>query len=116
MEREREYHPRMEEMTDSSGNVFADLGLPDADVRALKSTLAIHIRLLIEAQGWTQAEAAAQLGLDQPKISHLLRGRLQGFSLERLLTIVNRLGHDIEVRIDPEEVAPEQAHLRVQMA
>ncbi len=74
------------EHTRSSGNVFADLGLPDADERMLKAQLAVQIRRFIEAKGWTQTEAAAAVGLDQPKVSHLLRGRLAGFSVERLFS------------------------------
>lgn len=97
----------------SSGNVFADLGLPDADERMLKAQLAIQIRRFIEAKGWTQTEAAGAVGLDQPKVSHLLRGRLSGFSVDRLLNILNRLGHSVEVRISAEEYDPEDAQTLV---
>jgi len=96
-----------------SGNVFADLGLPDADERMLKAQLAIQIRRFIEAKGWTQTEAAEAVGLDQPKVSHLLRGRLAGFSLDRLLNILNPLGHSVEVRISAEEYDPEEAQTLV---
>lgn len=71
------------DVTVSSGNVFADLGLPQPEERALKSQLALQIRQLIAAKGWTQAQAAAVLELDQPKVSHLLRGRVAGFSTLR---------------------------------
>lgn len=101
------------EHTRGSGNVFADLGLPDADERMLKAQLAAQIRRLIEAKGWTQTEAAEAVGLDQPKVSHLLRGRLAGFSVDRLLNILNRLGHSVEVRISAEEYDPEDAQTLV---
>ena len=103
------------DVTASSGNVFADLGLPQPEERALKSQLALQIRRLIEAKGWTQAQAAVVLELDQPKVSYLLRGRLAGFSVDRLLTMVNRLGHNVEVRISADEYAPTDTHLSVVM-
>lgn len=109
---EREMNDTMD-VNASSGNVFADLGLPNPEERALKSQLAIQIRRLIEAKGWTQAQAAQVMDLDQPKVSHLLRGRLSGFSVDRLLTIVNRLGHNVELHISAEEYAPEDTHLLV---
>jgi predicted XRE-type DNA-binding protein len=96
--------------TQSSGNVFADLELPDADEHLLKAQLAVQIRRFIEQKGWTQSEAAEIIGLDQPKVSSLLRGRLAGFSVDRLLNILNRLGHNVEVRISAKEHDPEKAH------
>ena len=101
------------EHTRSSGNVFADLGLPDADERMLKAQLAVQIRRFIEEKGWTQTEAAEAVGLDQPKVSSLLRGRLSGFSVDRLLSILNRLGHSVEVRISAEEYDPDEAQTLV---
>jgi|SRR5215467_5151243 len=89
--------------TKSVGNVFADLELPDPEDRMLKARLTIEIRRLIEAKSWTQAEAAKAMGVDQPKVSHLMRGRLSGFSVDRLIAILNRLGHDVEVRISATE-------------
>jgi predicted XRE-type DNA-binding protein len=99
----------------SSGNVFADLGRPDAEELLLKAELTWRITKLIEKNGWTQAQAAEHMNLDQPKVSRLLRGHLSGFSVERLLTILNRLGHSVEVRISAKERAPEKSHTRVSM-
>ncbi len=99
--------------TTSSGNVFEDLGLPSADERMLKAQLAIQICRFIEAKEWTQTQAAEAVGLDQPKVSNLLRGRLSGFSVDRLLNILNRLGHSVEVRISAEEYHPEEAQTLV---
>lgn len=97
----------------SSGNVFTDLELPDADERLLKAQLAVQIRRFIEQKDWTQAEAAEAVGLDQPKVSNLLRGRLAGFSVDRLLNILNRLGHNVEVRISAKEYDPDEAQTLV---
>lgn len=94
------------EVTSGSANVFADLGLPEADARLLKAQLALKIRQLIEQKGMTQAEVAPLLGLDQPKVSNLMRGRLAGFSVERLFGILNRLGRNVEVRVSVEEHEP----------
>lgn len=99
--------------TRSSGNVFADLELPDAEERLLKAQLAAQIRRFIEEKGWTQSKAAEVIGLDQPKVSNLLRGRLAGFSVDRLLNILNRLGHNIEVRISAREYDPKKAQTLV---
>jgi predicted XRE-type DNA-binding protein len=101
------------EHTRSSGNVFADLEPPDADDRMLKAQLAVHIRRFIEEKGWTQTEAAEAVGLDQPKVSYLLCGRLAGFSVDRLLSILNRLGHSVDVRISAEEYDPDEAQTLV---
>lgn len=100
----------------SSGNVFADLGFHDAEERLLKAKLASKIAELIEQKGWTQAQTAQRVGLDQPKVSHLLRGRLSGFSADRLFAILNRLGHSVEVRISAKERAPEKTYMRVMIA
>lgn len=96
-----------------SGNVYADLGFRDAEERLLKAKLATKIAQLIEEKGWTQNQTAERIGLDQPKVSHLLRGRLSGFSADRLFAILNRLGHSVEVRISAKERAPEKTHTRV---
>lgn len=100
----------------SSGNVFADLGFADANERMLKAQLAVKIAELIEGKGWTQARAAEVIGIDQPKVSHLLRGRLSGFSADRLFAILNRLDHSVEVRISATEHAPNKTRTRVMFA
>jgi len=97
----------------SSGNVFADLGFQDAEERLLKVKLATKIAQLIENKGWTQAQTAERTGLDQPKVSRLLRGQLSGFSADRLFAVLNRLGHSVEVRISAKERSPEKSHTRV---
>lgn len=89
------------------------LPLPEAEDRLLKAQLALKIQQLIEQKGMTQAEIAPLLGLDQPKVSNLMRGRLAGFSVERLFGILNRLGHNVEVRISEEEHEPEDTYTSV---
>ena len=88
-------------ITRSSGNVFADLGLPDADQLLVKADLVIEITRVIEERGLTQAQAAESLGVDQPKVSALVRGRIDGFSLERLYRFLNALGRDVEIVVRP---------------
>jgi predicted XRE-type DNA-binding protein len=83
----------------SSGNVFADLGLPDPDVHLAKAEIARQLAALIRARGESQQAIAEVLGLDQPKVSALLSGRISGFSLERLLNLVISLGKDVEIVI-----------------
>ena len=80
-----------------SGNVFADLNVPRPEEALAKAELAHKITTLIERRGLTQAEAATLLNVDQPKISALRRGRLSGFSLDRLVRFVVLLGHDVEI-------------------
>jgi predicted XRE-type DNA-binding protein len=83
----------------SSGNVFADLGLPRAEEALAKAELAQRISAIIRELGLTQIQAAEILGVDQPKISALCRGRLSGFSIERLLRFLMLLGHDVQITI-----------------
>jgi predicted XRE-type DNA-binding protein len=82
-----------------SGNVFADLGLPDAEERQTKLRLAYALNAIIDAQRWTQGTAAARLGLNQPKVSALRNYRLEGFSVERLMTLLTALDRDVEIVI-----------------
>ena len=86
-------------ITKGSGNVFADLRLPDAGERLLKAQLAAQIARVIAGRKLTQRAAAELMGVDQPKISHLLHGRLAGFSTDRLLTWLAALGQDIDILV-----------------
>lgn len=76
----------------SSGNVFANLGLPDADKLQIKSGLTVEIAKAIRQRGFTQAEAAERMGLTQPTVSSLLRGEFSNFSERKLMDCLNRLG------------------------
>ena len=84
-----------------SGNVFADLGLADADTHLLKAELVTRIDAIVRQRGITQTEAARILGLSQPDVSRLLRGDFREYSLERLLRLLTTLGRDIDIVIRP---------------
>jgi predicted XRE-type DNA-binding protein len=88
---------------ESSGNVFADLGFPDSDEMLAKADLAIKIADILRKRRLTQVQAAAILGVDQPKVSALVRGRLAGFSIERLLRLLLLLGADVSITIKPRQ-------------
>jgi predicted XRE-type DNA-binding protein len=85
--------------TVSSGNVFADLGLPNPEEALAKAELAQKIILLIRERGLTQVQAGKLLGVDQPKVSALIRGHLTGFSLERLMRFLLLFGQDIKITV-----------------
>lgn len=89
------------EYEESSGNVFADLGLPNPDQELLKANLTLQIFRAISARKLTQAKAGKILGIPQPHVSDLMRGRARGFSAERLMQFLTALGHDVEVRVKP---------------
>jgi predicted XRE-type DNA-binding protein len=87
--------------TMSSGNVFADLGVADPEEALTKAELAYRISSLIAERKLTQGAAAKVLGIDQPKISALLHGRLTGFSIERLFRFLTALDQDVQITISP---------------
>lgn len=89
----------------SSGNIFEDLGDPDADEKFAKMELAYKINALIEERRLTQQDAAKILGITQPQVSLLSRGRLSGFSLEKLFRLLNRLDREVEIVVRPREQA-----------
>jgi predicted XRE-type DNA-binding protein len=84
-----------------SGNVFADLGLPDPDERQLHVRLTVRLNDLLKAEGLTQAAAANLLGITQPHVSELKNYKLSGFSSERLLHYITLLNRDIEIFLSP---------------
>lgn len=81
------------------GNVFADLGLPDADAHLLKAELVSNIDEIIRGRKWNQSQAAKVLGLSQPDVSRLLRGNFRDFSVDRLLRLLMALGRDVDIVI-----------------
>jgi predicted XRE-type DNA-binding protein len=100
-------------VTRSSGNVFADLGLPKPEERLAKAQLALEIGRILKQRKLTQQAAAKLMGIDQPKVSHLLHGRLAGFSTERLLGFLTALGHDVEIIVRKPPRRRRQGRLRV---
>jgi len=79
--------------------LFADLGLELSEEERLKVQIAQTIVVAINERNLTQVEAAEIMGIDQPKVSALMRGRLEGFSLQRLLNLVTALGRDVDIQI-----------------
>lgn len=102
------------EVRRSSGNVFADLGVPDADKLKVKTDLAIEIRKAIKAHGLTQTEAAQRMGISQAKVSGMMRGDFTNLSERKLMECLNRLGYDIEIKVKPANES--LGHLTVALA
>jgi predicted XRE-type DNA-binding protein len=86
-----------EQVVRGSGNVFADMGLPDAAELDTKARLGAALNQVVARRGLTQAEVAAALGINQPKVSALLHYKLEGFSVERLMYFLVALGQDVEI-------------------
>lgn len=86
-------------VTASSGNVFTDLGLPEPEDELTKAQLASHIRQVIKRQRLTQVASAVLMGIDQPKVSALINGRLANFSSERLMRLLTALGQDVDITV-----------------
>jgi len=101
------------EFEKSSGNVFADLGLPNAENRLAKAELALKISEILAKRRLSQSKAAALLGVDQPEISALVRGQLAGFSLERLVRFLNILGRDVQIAVKAKPRRPQRAVVSV---
>ncbi|MBI4491686.1 MAG: XRE family transcriptional regulator [Chloroflexi bacterium] len=101
------------EVTESSGNVFEDLGLPDAEEHLAKADIGMLIYDAIRERGLSQRQAARVLGLDQANISRLMNGRLSGFSLDRLFRFLNALDMDVEVTVRKKPERASHGILRV---
>jgi len=107
---------KQSKVTASSGNVFADLGLPDAEEALAKAEIATRICDIIAERKLSQAQAAALLGIDQPKVSALMRGRLDGFSSDRLFRFLTALDRDVEIVIKPKRKDAERGRVHVMVA
>jgi predicted XRE-type DNA-binding protein len=84
---------------ESSGNVFADLGVAEPDEAALRADLAKKITEVIQSRNLSQGDVARILGVDQPKVSKLVRGRISGFTSDRLFRYLNALGCDVRIEV-----------------
>lgn len=93
------------EVHQSSGNVFTDLGLPDAEKLKIKSGLVIEIRKAMQKLGLTQLDAAKRMGIAQPKVSDMMRGDFTNLSERKLMDCLTRLGYDIEIKVRPTKKA-----------
>ena len=105
-----------EEVTPGSGNVFADLGCADAEERQTKLRLAHALSQILQQRYLTQAAAAELLGITQPKVSALMNYKLEGFSVERLMTFLTALDRDIEIVIRRKPRSRPAARIRVTAA
>ena len=105
----------MIEFEKGSTNVYADLGFPDADEMLRKAELVTEIGKIIKARRWTQQRATEVLGLSQPKLSELLRGRFRGVSEIKMLEYRARLGCDVKIVVSPPHLigAPGQVALSI---
>jgi predicted XRE-type DNA-binding protein len=102
---------------ESSGNVYADLGMKNADEMLRKAQLAARIKRIIDDRGLTQRQAALMLGMQQPKLSLLLRGQFRGISEGKMLAYLSRLGNNVRIIIsEPPETSPRQGNIEVMFA
>jgi predicted XRE-type DNA-binding protein len=88
-------------VTAGTGNIFADLGFPDPEAHLLKASLVSRIQDVIEAEGWTQTEAAKHMNIAQSDVSRLLSGRFKDYSVERLMRFLAMLGCEVEIMVRP---------------
>ncbi len=103
-------------VTPSSGNVFADLGLPNPEEHLVKATIALSIGELIEKRGLTQEEAGTILGLSQSSVSNLVRGKLDKFTIDRLMRYMRKLDYDVTISFKPKPKSREAATIHVKGA
>ena len=96
-----------------SGNIFADLDIPNAEEELEKAQLGSAIRSIVQANGWTQEEAAKQMGTSQSTVSQIIGGKLSGFTADRLLKYVRALEYDVEIRITPKPANREHGSVTV---
>ena len=97
----------------STGNVFADLGFANPSREQLKARLTLQIYRLIRQRGLTQAKAGEILGIQQPHVSGLMRGRSGAFSIERLMNFLTALGQDVEITVSPTRKRQGEVFVRV---
>lgn len=92
---------KAETIIEGSGNVFADLELPNPDQELIKARLTLQIARILKDRGLTQTEAAKILGIQQPHVSDLARNRAGNFSVGRLIEFLTALGQDVEITVTP---------------
>lgn len=97
----------------SSGNVFADLGIENPEEELTKAKLVLEIEKIIKKKKLNQIQAAKIMGINQPKVSALIRRKLDGFSVERLIHFLNALGQDIDIIVRPKPRNRKQAIINV---
>lgn len=100
-------------VTPGSGNVFADLGLPNPDEHAVKATIALSIAEMIKERGLTKKQAGEILGLPQSLVSNLVRGNLEKFTIDRLMRYMRKLDYDVTISSKPKPQSRNEAILNV---
>ena len=100
----------------SSGNVFADIGLHNPEEHLMKAKLAARIAFVLDTRKLTQRSSAKLMGIDQPKVSALLRGKFSGYSTDRLLRFLVALGQDVDIVIRPKPKRQRAARIQVTAA
>jgi predicted XRE-type DNA-binding protein len=105
MRRRTDSHKRKGRAEESSGNVFADLGLPNPEQELLKARLTLQIHKIVKARGLTQTQAGQLLGIKQPHVSALMRNRAGNFSIGRLIEFLTALGQDVKITVKPTRTA-----------
>jgi predicted XRE-type DNA-binding protein len=92
----------MTDFTEGSGNVFADIGVPDPDTALAKAKMVVELKRIVEERGLTQDKLAELLGVDQPTVSKALRGRMSSITLDRLIRWLTLLGRNVDITLaDP---------------
>src|SRR4051794_12552496 len=103
------------EVHDSTGNIFEDMGMANAGERLAKAELARVIRKIVRERGLTQSEAAGLLGVKQPDVSNLMRGKLARFSMERLERFLNALDMEVRIQVGPRPAGKSRAGVTVEL-
>jgi predicted XRE-type DNA-binding protein len=106
----------MSKIEKGSGNVYADLGLPDAEEMLVKAQLSAKIAEIIKFRKMTQTQAAEVLGMPQPKLSNMLRGQFRGISEAKMLAGLTRLGRDVQIVVKPSSKARKIGRVSVSFA
>ena len=106
----------MSKIEKGSGNVYADLGMPDAEEMLVKAQLSTKIAEIIKLRKMTQTQAAGVLGMPQPKLSNMLRGRFRGISETKMLECLTRLGRDVQIVVKPSSKARKIGRVSVSFA
>lgn len=106
----------MSEIEKGSTNVYADLGMPDAEEMLVKAQLAAKITEIIKQQKMTQTQASELLGMPQPKLSNMLNGRFRGISESKMLDCLTRLGRDVQIIVKPASRSRKSGHVSVRFA
>lgn len=95
----------------SNPNIFAELGLPDADTHFLKAQIVAELYRLVGEQKLTQAKAGAMMGVSQPEVSRLFKGNFREYSVERLMSFLTAFNQDVEIVTRPRAQAPGPGHI-----